>query len=640
MLSHTSNRFGLVKAVYIISISVLLLISSSSTAIETNSCATWIQSATLDNGSATIGKGFVWALNSTNGVVLMDMGAAKEPAIASQSTYDLGVRKVNLNAITNNQLLNGMGLFDVGTDGTTYMAATPTMGTGASGGNNVIKITPNGVASIIATIDTKGAGFGDVYAHNGWVYVSSIGDGLIYKINPLAANPATSFSAVYNHGRDGRANLGLFKVQDSDASSQWSNQYKGTLPGRRVTALYIEGSILFYAVMWSDTAMSLQPNIYANPSEAYQAYNAKTATPKVGEIWTVQLDSNGDPLVNTASLLLDQTNLTNQKENYPIADMTISNAGKLIVGTAPYHFTDHLGQHAGGIFALSKDTNGHYTQYESYAHIRDSEGTGGVDAFGQRVLVGGEYNEQNTKAYGFANIAETGTGGNEIHIGTPDNTTEFYSSYGSGSGGTKGSTGDVEYICGGPTPICQLDTPTITTTCDNHGTPSDATDDTFSYTIQVSGQNTSTSYQISGADSQSKLAYNLTQGPFASFSMQGTNQIINLTDSTNSACKLDNIALPKPVGCAIPAKIDLQLTKTVVPTQVKPGDLITYTLTVVNNGPDKATNVMIKDALPNNMIYKSHVGGVYTNSEWQVGNLAVGVANQKTLNITAQVAYP
>jgi hypothetical protein len=40
------------------------------------------------------------------------------------------------------------------------------------------------------------------------------------------------------------------------------------------------------------------------------------------------------------------------------------------------------------------------------------------------------------------------------------------------------------------------------------------------------------------------------------------------------------------------------------------------------------------------MIYKSHVGGVYLNSEWQVGNLAVGVANQKTLNITAQVVYP
>jgi uncharacterized repeat protein (TIGR01451 family) len=640
MLFPTFYRLTRVKFAYAFSIGLLLFVSANSTALETNSCATWIQNATLDNGTATVGKGFVWALNSTNGVVLMDMGAAKEPAVANQSTYDLGVRKVNLNAITNNQLLSGMGLFDVGTDGTTYMAATPIMGTGPSGGNNVIKVTPDGVASVIATIDTKGAGFGDVYSHNGWVYVSNIGDGLIYKINPLATNPATSFSAVYDHGRDGRANMGLFKAQDSDASPQWSNQYKGTLPGRRVTALYIEGSILFYAIMWSDTSMSLQPNIYNNPSEAYQAYNAKTANPKVGELWTVQLDSNGNPLANTASLLLDQTNLSNQKENYPIADMTISNAGKLIVGTAPYHFTDHLGQHAGGIFALSKDANGHYTQYESYAHIRDNEGTGGVDAFGQRVLVGGEYNEQNAKAYGFSNIAEAGTGGNEIHVGTPDNTTEFYSSYGSGSGGMKGSTGDVEYICGGPTPICQLDTPTISTTCNNQGTPSDARDDTFSYTIQASGQNTSTTYQISGADSQSKLTYNTPQGPFANFSMQGTNQTINLTDSTNSACKLENLVILKPSSCASPAKIDLQLSKMAVPDHVKPGDLITYTLSIINNGPDNATNVIIKDALPNNMIYKSHVGGVYLNSEWQVGNLAVGVANQKTLSITAQVAYP
>ena len=48
----------------------------------------------------------------------------------------------------------------------------------------------------------------------------------------------------------------------------------------------------------------------------------------------------------------------------------------------------------------------------------------------------------------------------------------------------------------------------------------------------------------------------------------------------------------------VPGKADLSLTKTASPDPVKVGEDLTYTLTVTNNGPDKATQVSLNDTLP------------------------------------------
>jgi uncharacterized repeat protein (TIGR01451 family) len=48
----------------------------------------------------------------------------------------------------------------------------------------------------------------------------------------------------------------------------------------------------------------------------------------------------------------------------------------------------------------------------------------------------------------------------------------------------------------------------------------------------------------------------------------------------------------------VPGKADLSLTKTARPNPVKVGQYLTYTLTVTNNGPDKATQVSLNDTLP------------------------------------------
>jgi uncharacterized lipoprotein YehR (DUF1307 family) len=49
---------------------------------------------------------------------------------------------------------------------------------------------------------------------------------------------------------------------------------------------------------------------------------------------------------------------------------------------------------------------------------------------------------------------------------------------------------------------CELNDPIIAVQCDDNGTPTDPTDDTFTYTIEVTGQNVGTTYNITGDDSQ------------------------------------------------------------------------------------------------------------------------------------------
>ena len=66
------------------------------------------------------------------------------------------------------------------------------------------------------------------------------------------------------------------------------------------------------------------------------------------------------------------------------------------------------------------------------------------------------------------------------------------------------------------------------------------------------------------------------------------------------------------------------------------GDTITYTVTVVNNGPDDATNIEITHLLPPGVIYVSDdANGSYNAGLWVVGDLNTG--DNATLTIIAIV---
>ena len=88
-----------------------------------------------------------------------------------------------------------------------------------------------------------------------------------------------------------------------------------------------------------------------------------------------------------------------------------------------------------------------------------------------------------------------------------------------------------------------------------------------------------------------------------------------------------------------PRQADLAVTKTVNDAQPNVGDVITFTVTVTNNGPDDANGVSISDALPPGLAFVSAIEsqGTYssTSGVWTVGTIPGG--GFATLQLTARV---
>ena len=107
----------------------------------------------------------------------------------------------------------------------------------------------------------------------------------------------------------------------------------------------------------------------------------------------------------------------------------------------------------------------------------------------------------------------------------------------------------------------------------------------------------------------------------------------NDTDKSNNNDSIDNIT-------ALPV-VDLAITKvsnTTGPVNVT--DLIEFTITVTNNGPCNATQVIVNETLDSALkliSFNASKGTTYEGNIWIIGNLSVG--DTKTLNITARVDY-
>ncbi len=137
-----------------------------------------------------------------------------------------------------------------------------------------------------------------------------------------------------------------------------------------------------------------------------------------------------------------------------------------------------------------------------------------------------------------------------------------------------------------------------------------------------------------------------------SFSVNSTGCYItklDLSDQNNeyttSELSAGTANFPAPGTCnnvqdlGMLATADLEITNTVSDSRVKESDIITYTITVKNNGPDGATNVLVTDILPINFSHQSHSASQgtynYTTGKWNVGSIAVGAS--KTLAVTGKV---
>lgn len=76
----------------------------------------------------------------------------------------------------------------------------------------------------------------------------------------------------------------------------------------------------------------------------------------------------------------------------------------------------------------------------------------------------------------------------------------------------------------------------------------------------------------------------------------------------------------------VPPASDLEIIKEVNNTNPDFGESIMWTITVKNNGPDSATNVVVKDLSSQGFLFTDYTStkGVYSGNEWRIGSLNVG----------------
>jgi uncharacterized repeat protein (TIGR01451 family) len=97
-----------------------------------------------------------------------------------------------------------------------------------------------------------------------------------------------------------------------------------------------------------------------------------------------------------------------------------------------------------------------------------------------------------------------------------------------------------------------------------------------------------------------------------------------------------------PANCNTTPRIksaDLKLTKTVSSSSASLNDVLTYTVTVINNGPDAATNIRINDQLPSGLLVVANSTttskGTWSSPLWTIPVLASG--ESATLSFNAQI---
>ncbi|MFN3786067.1 MAG: SdrD B-like domain-containing protein, partial [Thiothrix sp.] len=83
---------------------------------------------------------------------------------------------------------------------------------------------------------------------------------------------------------------------------------------------------------------------------------------------------------------------------------------------------------------------------------------------------------------------------------------------------------------------------------------------------------------------------------------------------------------------------DIELTKTVDKTSIKPGETVTYTLTALNRSLVPAAGVKVSDPLPARatLLNASPSQGTFTGSEWDIGTLPANGSATLTLQVNVK----
>ena len=142
-------------------------------------------------------------------------------------------------------------------------------------------------------------------------------------------------------------------------------------------------------------------------------------------------------------------------------------------------------------------------------------------------------------------------------------------------------------------------------------------------------------YRLQGADLVYHLGYpdrqiwditNITAGAHAKITVKA----LALTDGIwNNTLRVNDYP-PVNSTVNVTSSADLQVIKDVIPTTVSKGDVVNWTITVINHGPSKAFNVYVDDLLPKGLeivgypIPSRNTRYDRISGKWTIGNLDVG----------------
>ncbi|MCL2114773.1 MAG: hypothetical protein FWH29_00955 [Methanobrevibacter sp.] len=119
--------------------------------------------------------------------------------------------------------------------------------------------------------------------------------------------------------------------------------------------------------------------------------------------------------------------------------------------------------------------------------------------------------------------------------------------------------------------------------------------------------------------------------------VNGTGNIFNVANVSIQQTNIGNNS--SSTNFTLDPTVNLTIAKTsnVTTSNVTVGNLVTYTITITNHGPDNATGVMVNDKLDSRLIFISSSSGNYNHltGVWNVGTIANG--NTVTLNIIVSV---
>jgi len=106
--------------------------------------------------------------------------------------------------------------------------------------------------------------------------------------------------------------------------------------------------------------------------------------------------------------------------------------------------------------------------------------------------------------------------------------------------------------------------------------------------------------------------------------------IKNVASVTGNEYDIDKSNNKAQASIDVPKSCDLEIIKSVNNSAPNYHDLVKWTITVKNNGPDNASGVFVEDILPDGLIIRS-VSGNFTGGKWNIGSL--NAYSSKTLEI-------